>query len=145
MYVVWVQQNKHRKPGHWEMVLNSLCTGQVHLVGHQQLEETDTSCNKSQTKSLFALADLPRQRYCKSHVCEDSESRSFVSVKWRKWWGKHGQAPRPSGVLYKFYKNCPKLRPRLWRALKLIWRRGRIAQSWRYADGVYIPKDEKPD
>lgn len=48
-------------------------------------------------------------------------------------------------MLYKVYKNCPKLRHRLWKALKVIWRRGKIAQSWRYADGVYIPKDEKSE
>lgn len=54
-------------------------------------------------------------------------------------------APGPSGVPYKVYKNCPKLRHRLWKALKVIWRRGKIAQSWRYAEGVYIPKDEKSE
>ncbi|XP_029359637.1 uncharacterized protein LOC115044643 [Echeneis naucrates] len=52
-------------------------------------------------------------------------------------------APGPSGVPYKVYKNCPKLRHRLWRALKVIWRRGKITQSWRYAEAVCIPKDEK--
>lgn len=34
-------------------------------------------------------------------------------------------APGPSGVPYKVYKNCPKLLHRLWRALKVIWRRGK--------------------
>ncbi|RXN12199.1 reverse transcriptase [Labeo rohita] len=36
-------------------------------------------------------------------------------------------------------------RARLWKALKVIWRRGKIAQSWRYAEGVYIPKEEKSE
>ena len=27
----------------------------------------------------------------------------------------------------------------------MIWRRGKIAQSWRYAEGVNIPKDEKSE
>ncbi|XP_059199347.1 uncharacterized protein LOC131979398 [Centropristis striata] len=58
---------------------------------------------------------------------------------------RSSSAPGPSGVPYKVYKNCPKLRHRLWRALKVIWRRGKIAQSWRYAEGVYIPKDEKSE
>ncbi|RXN04375.1 reverse transcriptase [Labeo rohita] len=56
---------------------------------------------------------------------------------------RSSSAPGPSGVPYKVYKNCPKLRHRLWKALKVIWRRGKIAQSWRYAEGVYIPKEEK--
>lgn len=58
---------------------------------------------------------------------------------------RSSSAPGPSGVPYKVYKNCPKLLHRLWRALKVIWKRGKIAQSWRYADGVYIPKGEKSE
>ena len=27
----------------------------------------------------------------------------------------------------------------------MIWKRGKIARSWRYAEGVYIPKDEKSE
>ncbi len=58
---------------------------------------------------------------------------------------RSSSAPGPSGVPYKVYKNCPKLLHRLWRVLKVIWRRGKIAQSWRYAEGVYIPKEEKSE
>lgn len=58
---------------------------------------------------------------------------------------RSSSAPGPSGVPYKVYKNCPKLRHRLWRILKVIWRKGKIAQSWRYVEGVYIPKDEKSE
>ncbi len=53
---------------------------------------------------------------------------------------RSSSAPGPSGVPYKVYKNCPKLLHRLWRVLKVIWRRGKIAQPWRYAEGVCIPK-----
>ncbi len=53
--------------------------------------------------------------------------------------------PGPSGVPYKVYKNCPKLLHRLWRVLKVIWRRWKIAQPWRYAEGVCIPKEEKSE
>nr|BAC82600.1 reverse transcriptase [Danio rerio] len=58
---------------------------------------------------------------------------------------RSSSAPGPSGVPYKVYKNCPKLLHRLWKALKVIWRRGKIAQPWRYAEGVYIPKEEKSE
>ncbi len=58
---------------------------------------------------------------------------------------RSSSAPRPSGVPYKVYKNCPKLLHRLWRVLKVIWRRGKIAQQWRYAEGVCIPKEEKSE
>ncbi|XP_061733213.1 uncharacterized protein LOC133536595 [Nerophis ophidion] len=52
-------------------------------------------------------------------------------------------APGPSGVPYKVYKNCPRLLHRLWRILKVIWRRGKVADQWRQAEGVWIPKEEK--
>lgn len=40
------------------------------------------------------------------------------------------------------YKRCPKLLQQLWKILRVIWRRGRAASQLRYADGVWIPKDE---
>ncbi len=51
-------------------------------------------------------------------------------------------APGPSGVPYTVYKRCPRLRQRLWRIIKVIWRRGKVAQQWRYTEGVWIPKEE---
>ncbi|XP_031418446.1 uncharacterized protein LOC105897391 [Clupea harengus] len=51
-------------------------------------------------------------------------------------------APGPSGTSYKVYKNCPKLLLRLWKILQVFWRRGRIPEQWRVAEGVWIPKEE---
>ncbi|KAG7525299.1 hypothetical protein JOB18_025050 [Solea senegalensis] len=52
-------------------------------------------------------------------------------------------APEPSGVPYKVYKNCPRLLHRLWRIMTVIWRRGMVADQWRFAEGVLIPKEEE--
>ena len=41
-----------------------------------------------------------------------------------------GSAPGPSGTSYRVYKNCPKLLLRLWKILRVFWRRGRIAEQW---------------
>lgn len=62
---------------------------------------------------------------------EPSERRS------RRWSRNLEQAPGPSGVPYKVYKNCPKLLHRLWKILKVVWRRGKVSQQWRYAEGVW--------
>lgn len=51
-------------------------------------------------------------------------------------------APVPSGTTYKVYKHCPKLLHRIWKILKVIWRRGRPAQQWLFAEGVWILKEE---
>lgn len=51
-------------------------------------------------------------------------------------------APGPRGTSYKVYKHCPKLLHRLWKILRVIWRRGKTAQQWRFAEGVWIPKEE---
>lgn len=51
-------------------------------------------------------------------------------------------APGPSGVPYKVYKHCPRLLERLWRLIGVEWRRGKVAKQWRYAEGIWIPKEE---
>ena len=54
-------------------------------------------------------------------------------------------APGPSGVTYCVYKRCPGILNRLWRIMRKIWRRGKIAQQWRFAEGVWIPKEENSE
>lgn len=51
-------------------------------------------------------------------------------------------APGPSGAPYKVYKNCPLLLKRLWKMLRVIWRRGKVAQQWKFAEGVWISKEK---
>ena len=51
-------------------------------------------------------------------------------------------APGPSGVLYKVYKYYPRLLKHLWKILRVAWRRGKVAQQWIRAEGVWIPKEE---
>lgn len=51
-------------------------------------------------------------------------------------------APGPSGTSYKVYKYCPKLLHRLWRILRIIWRKGKTLKQWLCAEGVWIPKEE---
>ena len=48
----------------------------------------------------------------------------------------------PSGVSYTVYKRCPGLTRKLWVIIKTIWRRGKIAEQWRFAEGVWIPKEK---
>ena len=63
-----------------------------------------------------------------------SEIKSVVSAARSAW------SPGPSGVPYSVYKRCPGLK--LWRGMKLIWRRGKVEDQWWYAEGVWIPKEE---
>ena len=55
---------------------------------------------------------------------------------------RSASAPGPSGVPYGVYKRCPGLRRRLWKTIKVIWRRGKVANQWRKCEGVWIPKEE---
>lgn len=52
-------------------------------------------------------------------------------------------APGPNGVPYRVYKNCPQLARRLWRLLRVAWRRGKMTESWMEAEGCFIPKEDK--
>ena len=49
---------------------------------------------------------------------------------------------RISGVTYKVYKKCPKLLSRLWKLMRVIWRKGHIPTHWQVADGCFVPKEE---
>ena len=51
-------------------------------------------------------------------------------------------APGPNGVPYIVYKRCPGVLKLLWKTLRAVWKRGRVADQWRQAEGVWIPKEE---
>lgn len=58
---------------------------------------------------------------------------------------RESSAPVPSGVPYNVYKNCTKLLHRLWRVLKVTWRRGKDADTWRYTEGLHISKEGRSE
>ena len=51
-------------------------------------------------------------------------------------------APGPNGIPYKVYKQCPLLTRGLWKLLRVVWRQGKVADSWFKAEGCFIPKEE---
>ena len=53
-----------------------------------------------------------------------------------------GSAPGPNGLMYKVYKKCPKLLVRLWKLLKVVWRKGVIPSCWQITEGCFVPKEE---
>ena len=50
---------------------------------------------------------------------------------------RSASAPGPS-----VYKRCSGLLRKLWVIIKTIWPRGKIAEQWRFAEGVWFPKEE---
>ena len=55
---------------------------------------------------------------------------------------RSASAPGPSGVPYTVYKRCKGILQILWKILRVIWRRGKIVEQWRFAERVWIPKEE---
>ena len=51
-------------------------------------------------------------------------------------------APGPNGLPYKIYKKCPQLQRRLWKLFRKIWSKGSIPESWKVAEGCFVPKEE---
>ena len=41
-----------------------------------------------------------------------------------------------------FIKKCPGVARELWLYIKELWKRNIISNSWREAEGVFIPKEE---
>ena len=48
----------------------------------------------------------------------------------------------PNGIPYIVYKRCPKVAKLLWGYLKELWNKNVISDTWREAEGVFIPKEE---
>nr|XP_034324819.1 uncharacterized protein LOC117689102 [Crassostrea gigas] len=90
--------------------------------------------------------ELPEQpkliQVCEpEHIFDESEpTTKKVRDVIRK--ARAASAPGPNGIPYKVYKNCRRLTRRLWKHIRVIWRRGRLADSWNQAEGCYIPKEE---
>ena len=51
-------------------------------------------------------------------------------------------APGPNGVPYLLYKRCPRVSKLLWGYLKELWIKNTISDTWREAEGVFIPKED---
>ncbi|XP_060556916.1 uncharacterized protein LOC132717462 [Ruditapes philippinarum] len=54
---------------------------------------------------------------------------------------RFSSAPGPNAIPYKVYKMCPLLLKRLWRLLKVVWRKGEIPDAWKEAEGILTPKE----
>ena len=50
-------------------------------------------------------------------------------------------APGPNGVPYKVYKKCPKVARLLYSYLKEMWKKASVSDSWRRAEGTFLPKE----
>ena len=55
---------------------------------------------------------------------------------------RSASAPGPSGVPYIVYKQCNGILQILWTLLRVIWRRCKIVEQYRFAEGLLIPKEE---
>ena len=55
---------------------------------------------------------------------------------------RSASAPGPNGIPYKVYKNCPKLRHRLFQIIRVVWRKGRMDERWMTSEGIFAPKEE---
>ena len=51
-------------------------------------------------------------------------------------------APGPNGVPYIVYKRCPSIAKLLWFYLRGMWNKNVISESWRKAEGIFIPKED---
>ena len=91
-------------------------TKQDHLSNLQEYDEPDTSFDDGPPSYRQFLTKLKRTR-----------SKS---------------SPGPNGVPYLVYKRCPGVSKQLWSYLRELWRRNTMSDTWREAEGVFIPKEE---
>lgn len=41
------------------------------------------------------------------------------------------------------FTRTAKITPQAWRIMRVIWRKGKVAEQWWFAEGVWIPKEEE--
>ena len=90
----------------------------------------------SKTTCIISLA-IPSIEF-NSRVPSWSEIQEVVKA------SRSASALGPCSTLYIVYKQCPNILRLLWRILRAIWTRNRVADQWRYSEGVWIPKEENP-
>ena len=40
---------------------------------------------------------------------------------------------------------CPRLLKRLWKLIKIVWRKGVVPRGWQLAEGCFVPKEESAE
>ena len=58
---------------------------------------------------------------------------------------RNASKPGVNGIPYKVYKKCPQILNYLFRIMKHVKSSGEVPLKWRIAEGIFIPKVEKPD
>ncbi|KAK0141886.1 Transposable element Tcb2 transposase [Merluccius polli] len=134
----------------WDVVEREIRIMDVQLTNLQQLRDAIMSIWTKLSEECFQylVESVPRRikavLKAKGGPTTDLNSKepSWKEVQEVVKAARASSAPGPSGVPYKVYKRCPRLLHRLWKILRVIWRRGKVAQQWRFAEGVWIPKEE---
>lgn len=112
--------------GFTKQLLGEKCSGYL-VCSKAEVDHylKETYSNESREQDLgpcHALIDpsAPEQEF-------DGEEPSWKEI--QEAVKRASSAPGPSEVPCKVYKNCPRLRTRLWRIMRVIWRRGKVANQ----------------
>ena len=100
----------------------------------------DTLSDPSRDKELGHLEAVIRLNQPTTEFVSDEPSWKEVKEVMKAV--RSVSAPGPSRVPYGVYKHCPSLLQLLWKILKVIWQRGNGGDQWRFAESVWIPKEE---
>ena len=104
----------------------------------QQLQRSHSDEEKS--KAREAPEDLIQ--YEEPEVEFDNKMPSWSEFNKRLRKTRSKSAPGPNGVPYLVYKRCPGVARLLWSYIKGMWKKNLISDSWRKAEGVFIPKED---
>ena len=114
----------------------SLTASQDEVEGHLRLTHSDQNRNEP-------LGDLQNLEDAE----EPKEALKLSEPTWKETQevvrkARGASAPGPNGVQYKVYKNCPLILRHLWRLLKAVWKKGKIPEEWKFAEGCFTPKEK---
>lgn len=77
-------------------------------------------------------------------VCSTNQNQSCEKSRISSGWiFKAAALPRPNGIPYKIYKNCPILTQRFWKHLRVVWRTEQLHNSWHQSEGCIVVKKKR--
>ena len=104
----------------------------------KQLHNAHSDLRKDEEREL--PDDL--QEYDEASVEFDKSLPSWNAFNKRLRKTRSKSAPGPNGVPYLVYKRCPGVARLLWSYLRGMWKKNTMSESWRKAEGIFIPKED---
>ncbi|XP_052261255.1 uncharacterized protein LOC127865289 [Dreissena polymorpha] len=109
----------------------------------KELKHVKRQYRKSKEEEKVPLGDCSRlEPEDPPETPFDTKEPSLSEVQHVVKKARTGSSPGPNGTPYRVFKMCPGILRKLWSVLRVIWRKGKIPDCWKRAEGIFAPKEK---